>query len=93
MDIKEIEEAFNAVVYTYLNQFVNRYKLNMKIEKSPTAAQMLRDCLGTFQGLHLQNNIYIIVDEYDHFTNGLLEGECKTFLDIIRKSRICKSIL
>ena len=86
MDIKGIEEAFNAVVYTHLNEFVNRYKLDIQVKESITAAQMLRDCLGDFQGLHLENNIYIIVDEYDHFTNGLLEGECKTFLDILGKS-------
>ncbi len=86
MDINKIEEAFNAVVYTHLKEFVNRYKLSIQVEKSITAAQMLRDCLGAFQGLHLKNNIYIIVDEYDHFTNGLLEGECKTFLNILGKS-------
>ena len=86
MNINEIEEAFNAVVYTHLKEFVDRYKLSIQVEKSITAAQMLRDCLGAFQGLHLQNNIYIIVDEYDHFTNGLLEGECKTFLNILGKS-------
>ena len=86
MNIKQIEESFNAVVYTYLNQFVDRYKLNIKIKDNVTAAQMLRDCLGTFQGLHLENKIYIIIDEYDHFTNGLLEGECKTFLDILGRA-------
>ena len=60
--------------------------MGINIENKGTAASILENVLVSFQGLHLQNNIYIIIDEYDHFTNGLLEGECKTFLNILGRA-------
>ena len=86
MDLQEIENAFNDLVKTYLQQFVARYRLDIVIDDTNSAAQMLRNCLSKFQGLHLENNIYIIIDEYDHFTNGLLEGKCEKFLNILGKA-------
>lgn len=82
-DIREIEESFNEKVYLHCLRFIERYRLNINIEKQGTAANILETTLVKFQNLHLENNIYIIVDEYDHFTNGLLEGNCNTFLNIL----------
>ena len=86
MELQDIEISFNELVRTYLEQFIERYKLDIVMEKTNSAAQMLRNCLSKFQGLHLSNNIYIIIDEYDHFTNGLLEGSCEKFLNILGKA-------
>lgn len=86
MELQDIEISFNELVRTYLEQFIERYKLDIVMEKTNSAAQMLRNCLSKFQGLHLSSNIYIIIDEYDHFTNGLLEGSCEKFLNILGKA-------
>ena len=86
IDISELEKSFKEKVYQHCRKFVERYKLNINVENKATAASTLENVLVGFQGLHLENNIYIIVDEYDHFTNGLLEGECKTFLDILGRA-------
>ncbi len=86
IDISELEKSFKEKVYQHCRKFVERYKLNINVENKETAASTLENVLVGFQGLHLENNIYIIVDEYDHFTNGLLEGECKTFLDILGRA-------
>ena len=86
IDIGELEKSFKEKVYQHCRKFVERYKLNINVENKETAASTLENVLVGFQGLHLENNIYIIVDEYDHFTNGLLEGECKTFLDILGRA-------
>jgi len=82
-DIKELEKSFIEKVYLHCKKFIERYSLNIKIEKEGSAASILENTLVNFQGLHLKNNIYIIIDEYDHFTNGLLEGDCKVFLNIL----------
>ena len=86
IDIKELEKSFIEKVYQHCKKFIERYKLSINIENKGTAASILENVLVSFQGLHLQNNIYIIIDEYDHFTNGLLEGECKTFLNILGRA-------
>ncbi len=86
MDLREIENAFNIKVYNDCMKFIERYHLDIVLEPTYKASAMLETLLRIFQGLHLKNNIYIIIDEYDHFTNGLLEGECKTFLGILGKA-------
>ena len=86
MDLREIENAFNIKVYNDCMKFIERYHLDVVLEPTYKASAMLETLLRMFQGLHLKNNIYIIIDEYDHFTNGLLEGECKTFLGILGKA-------
>ena len=86
MDLQEIERAFNFKVYNDCMGFIERYRLNISINEKDKASENLGKLLRTFQGLHLENNIYIIIDEYDHFTNGLLEGRCEKFLNILGKA-------
>ena len=75
----EIEEFFNESVYISCREFIKKYDL--KIELSfKTAATILRDVLSQFKMLEKKNKIYIIIDEYDHFTNGMLEGNVSRFI-------------
>lgn len=85
-ELPKMEAEFNEKVYISCREFAERYRLPIEVSKLPTAALILDNLLSLFKGLHLDHNIYIIVDEYDHFTNGLLEGKCETFLDILGKS-------
>ena len=86
MSNENIEKEFCRVIFTSLKYFSDRYSLNINVEKEYSAAQCMKNFLGAFQGLKLENNIYIIIDEYDHFTNGLLEGRCEKFLNILGKA-------
>ena len=86
MNLQEIENAFNMKVYNDCMRFIERYRLDISLNENYKAATMLETLLRSFQGLHLDNNIYIIIDEYDHFTNGLLEGNCEKFLNILGKA-------
>ena len=36
-----------------------------------------------FKALEKENKIYILIDEYDHFTNGMLQGHAEKFLNIL----------
>ena len=47
------------------------------------AATTLLALLSQFQTLKKENKIYIIIDEYDHFTNGMIEGNVSAFLKVL----------
>ena len=77
---KEIEESFNDNIYMSCRAFIQKYGLDIEIEKNKVAATTLRDLLSQFQTLGKENKIYIMIDEYDHFTNGMLEGNVDKFI-------------
>ena len=82
-ELREIEKQFKDIVVQSLVDFIKRYNLQIQINTETTAANALRSVLSGFKNLNLGNNIYVIIDEYDHFTNGMLEGKCDKFLNIL----------
>ena len=83
LSLEEISKQFTQKVSDYLDIFIDRYKLNIKYDKQRTAAGMLSEVLKEFKKLNKRNKIYILVDEYDHFTNGMLQGNAEKFLNIL----------
>ena len=76
---KDIEESFDEKVYVACREFIKKYNLDIKIEHRKVASAILLDVLSQFKMLKKENKIYIIIDEYDHFTNGMLEGNVSRF--------------
>ena len=81
--LENIESMFDDKVYDALNSFTKMYNLEIKIDKERKAAGMLAEVLSEFRYLKKENKIYIIIDEYDHFTNGILKGNAERFLKIL----------
>lgn len=79
-NIKNIKESFNESVYISCREFINKYKLDMKLPDKKQASIVLLDVLSQFKNLEKKNKIYIVIDEYDHFTNGMLEGNVSRFV-------------
>ncbi len=75
----EIESSFNKRVYTLCKEFIGKYNLDIQLEDNNSASITLLMLLSQFKNLKLENKIYIIIDEYDHFTNGMLEGNVSGF--------------
>lgn len=75
-----------------IESFINKYKLNVEI-RGDTAAKVLANLLNDFEKLGLNHKIYIIIDEYDNFTNAILKGDAKDFLELVNRNRICACIL
>ena len=76
-----IKEEFKQNVLVGCDKFVNKYNLNIELKRELSAAQILRNLLLEFQKKRKANKIYIIIDEYDHFTNGMLEGNVSRFIN------------
>ncbi|MBR2786738.1 MAG: AAA family ATPase [Clostridia bacterium] len=88
MDTDVVEggkRAFYNSVELNIREFINRYKLQIEV-KGDTASELLANLLVDFKGLDLENRIYIIVDEYDNFTNAILKGDAKDFLDLVNRN-------
>ena len=60
-----------------------KYDLDIELRQNKVASITLLDTLSQFKMLEKQNKIYIIVDEYDHFTNGMLEGDSSKFTEAV----------
>ena len=76
----DIEQEFNDKVYISCREFVKKYNLDIELKEDKAASMTLLDLLSQFKMLQKENKIYVIIDEYDHFTNGMLEGNVSAFL-------------
>ena len=80
---QEIEESFNDKVYIGCREFIEKYNLDIHIKENKTASMVILDLLSQFKTLEKSNKIYVMIDEYDHFTNGMLEGNVSGFLQVL----------
>lgn len=78
--IEYIRNQFNEKVYLACKEFINKYNLDIQIKEKQIASITLLELLSQFKTLKKENKIYIMIDEYDHFTNGMLEGNVSGFL-------------
>ena len=83
--VEEGKYEFYSSVKFSITRFVNRYKLDVEI-KGETAAELLRSLIVAMESLNLPHKLYIIIDEYDNFTNAILKGDGQDFLDLVQKN-------
>ncbi|MBO5004817.1 MAG: AAA family ATPase [Clostridia bacterium] len=88
--IEEGKDQFYKKVRIAIESFINRYNLNIENEGS-TAAEVLENLIVKFKKLNLPHKLYIIIDEYDNFTNAILKGNGQDFLDLVQKNGYVKS--
>jgi len=90
-EMEGLEEGFVGSVKDGAQRFINRYKLDIELPEENSAAAILKSLLSSFEKLELPNKIYILIDEYDHFTNSLLSGDGEDFLSILRRGGFVRS--
>jgi len=79
VSIEDVEYYFKHYISNQLKFFIDKYNLDIKIEEYPKAT--LENILDYFKEYNL--NLYIMIDEYDHFANRLLiqnENEYKNII-------------
>ena len=82
-DIDRLMEAFNVKVIDGITKFIERYSIKFDIDKTQTPSALIGNLITHFEGLKLENKIYIIIDEYDNYTNGILKGNAEKFLAML----------
>jgi len=86
-----LKTGFLNKVKSGVTRFINKYKLDIKLVESDQAAEVLISLINGFEKLELPHKIYILIDEYDHFTNSILEGDGGEFLALLKRGGFVRS--
>ena len=86
-----IMDAFKNSLYESVTKFLNYYGFSFEIDKSLNPAEFLASFLVFFESLKLQNKIYLIIDEYDNFTNSILSNNLDMFKNILGNDGFIKA--
>ena len=84
--LEQIAEQFKILIISGIKNCINEYDLGITLSEEGTSADVFRKFLVDFKELKKENKIYVMIDEYDHFTNGMLQGDAKRFLSILGSS-------
>jgi len=89
---KEIlENKFKSCVIQGIESFMHRYNVDYNLNYDVDADTMMKLFLSFIEGLKLENKIYVIVDEYDNFTNEILEGDTSVFNELVGNDGVVKA--
>ena len=87
----ELESVFKNKVLSGIERFNNNYNTSIKIDSNKTNAGMIEEFFVKFDALKLEHKLYIIIDEYDNFTNAILEGEGEEFKKVAGNNGFVKN--
>ena len=87
----DLKDGFLGKVEDGAQRFINQYRLDIKLKESNSSAEVLKSLLSGFEALNLPNKIYILIDEYDHFTNSVLSGDGEAFLEVLKRGGFVRS--
>jgi len=90
-EMENLEQGFLRRVKNDIENFINRYKLNIQLSNTDSPASVLDSLLKDFRASELNHKIYIMIDEYDHFTNSVLSGDGEAFLAVLRRGGYVRS--
>ena len=78
-------KGFKREVSSSIKFFVEKYKLDFYINEESEAEDILDNLVKAFEIQRQNGKIYVIIDEYDHFANELLEFNTKQFKSLLLK--------
>ena len=81
--LEYMKEVFIKKVILGIKDFENRYQMQVNYENSITPAETIGNLFVEFRKQKPNEKIYVLIDEYDNFTNGILKGNAEQFLDIV----------
>ncbi|MEN9609649.1 MAG: hypothetical protein RLZZ628_463, partial [Bacteroidota bacterium] len=91
-DVRQVHEAFLLKVKSGFKNFMSRYpdaftqEQQNSILKQSSASGVAVDFFDCYYQNHLQPAIYVLIDEYDQFTNELLSFHFSDFQEIVSQN-------
>ena len=79
-------KGFKANTISSINDFIQSYKLDFFINENNDAEIILNDLFIAFKHQKVDEKIYVIIDEYDHFANELLGFKIAEFKNLVSKN-------
>ena len=89
-NIEVLESKFKEKVLDGIDSFISKYDLDIELNYTQSAEGIFSELIRKVQ-YKLENKIYIIIDEYDNFTNALLGGQNQVFKNILGKDGFVKA--
>ena len=90
-DFDTIMRGFLNKVKESVDTFISKYKLNIEISDKGTPAVILNSLLEAMSRLSLKHKVYIMIDEYDHFTNAVLNNGLDDFMSLVERGGMVRS--
>jgi Predicted AAA-ATPase/PD-(D/E)XK nuclease superfamily len=90
--VKDVFASFLKKVHSGMSDFAARYSSlfsaaeQAKIQAQPSPASALIEFFDIFRSKQSPHSIYVLIDEYDQFTNELLSFHFADFKDIVSKN-------
>ncbi|KZL88608.1 ATP-binding protein [Clostridium magnum] len=85
-DTKEdLEKTFIRTIKDSFDKFIEIYNLDISYIQEGSAASIFENFL-TQVSFKIKGQIYVIIDEYDHFANELLSFQTELFSSIVSKT-------
>ncbi len=79
-------KGFKREVSSSINVFVKKYNLDFYVNADDEAENILDNLIKAFEYQKLEQKIYVIIDEYDHFANELLSFNTSKFKELVSKN-------
>ena len=78
--------GFKREVSSSINAFVKKYNLDFFVNTEDDAENILDNLIKSFEYQKLEQKMYVIIDEYDHFANELLSFNTGKFKELVSKN-------
>ena len=89
---EELELEFIRKVSSGIEEFNVHYGVSANTDyRNITPNGLILEFLDYFRSLKLENKLYILIDEYDNFTNSILDGEGDKFKGIVGNGGFLKA--
>lgn len=82
---EELEKTFIRTIKDSFNKFIEAYNLDVSYIQEGSPASIFENFL-TQVSFKIKGQIYVIIDEYDHFANELLSFQTELFSSIVSKT-------
>ena len=89
MDV--IEAGFAGIVKTSIENFAFKYGFDIELKRDDKPSAMLNQILSLVENKEERCSVCILIDEYDHFTNAVLENGMSDFLTLVKRGGMVRS--
>ncbi len=90
-DEKELAIRFKKRVISGIAGFNNHYDTKIEVNEEDNSSEIVDSFIRKFESLKLGHSLYIMIDEYDNFTNAILEGDTKRFKSVVGNEGVIKA--
>ena len=91
LSLENLENEFKNKLISGIKNFNQNYNTQIEINIDNSPNGILGEFLDGFHQLNLEQSIYILIDEYDNFTNAILEGDGSRFKSIVGNNGFIKA--